>query len=51
MLLKQPISPGAGFCSFSTLKLTLLRGFFKFFNILVTVFGTFELAKPKGLDR
>ena len=42
----QPILPGAGFCLFSTLS-SLWNEFF-LVNILDTVIGILQLAKPKG---
>ena len=42
----QPILPGAGLCLFSTLS--LLWNEFFLVNILDTVIGILQLAKPKG---
>ena len=48
MLLKQPISPGAGFCSFSTFKLTLHQGFSSFSTFLLQLLALSNLQSRKA---
>ena len=48
MLLKQPISPGAGFCSFSTFKLTLHRGFSSFSTFLLQLLALSNLQSRRA---
>ena len=44
----QPILPGAGLCLFSTLSSLWKKFFLVNVNILDTVIGIIQLAKPKG---